>query len=160
MTWKWILYGECCSHSDYLLTGLLAYLLNYFSFFSRVFSSASDLKELDNIYISCTPGDMNVTLHNWINTIGVSNKLRVFNGGHTCGSSNGKPCENITLCPGNPEIVARVLSANAANCNNSNKNIDSIVIGIRFKNFSMQLNGDFEDFTSSVKEVTQLKCLW
>jgi len=97
---------------------------------------------------------MDAALYRWINSIGAKHKVRMFKKGHACGSSNGKTCEKITLCPRNHEIKTRVLSANAANCNSSNKNIDSIVIGIKFKNFTVQLNGDFEDFTENSKEVS------
>lgn len=97
---------------------------------------------------------MDASLYRWISSIGAKHKVRMFKKGHTCGSSNGKTCEKIILCPGNKEIKTRVLSANAANCNSSNKNIDSIVIGIKFKNFTVQLNGDFEDFTENSKEVS------
>lgn len=130
-----------------------------FSFFNEAFSSSNGLSGLDNIYIIHTPEHLPDILRNWINNIGASSKLRVFNGGHTCGSSNKKPCENIILCPGNTEIVTRVLSANAADCTTSTKkNIDSIVIGIKYNTFIMHLNGDFEDHSENQNEVTELKC--
>jgi len=117
--------------------------------------ATDDLSGLTDFYMSCTYDEMVTDIQNWINDIGAIDKLRPFNGGSTCGSSGGPACGSIDLCPGDAGIFTQVLSVNAGlQCTTGNKNIDSVVIGITYNSFSVQLNGDFEDFTEADSEAS------
>jgi hypothetical protein len=99
-------------------------------------------------------------IKNWVNDIDAFDKVTPFNGGSTCGSSGGPACGFIDLCPGDAGISTQVLSVNAGQqCTTGNKNIDSVVIGITYNSFKVQLNGDFEDFTEADSEDGPLKAM-
>ena len=99
----------------------------------------------------------NHDIRNWINRIGARPKVVEFNNGLRCGHMNTAICGSITLCPGNTQIEAKVLSANAGGCTNK-ANVDSIVIEIKYNTFKMHLNGDFEDCSANQQVAIQLKC--
>jgi len=103
---------------------------------------------LQNIYVSCTIAGMSTAVTNWLNSISATNKVRTFNGGRACGP-NGVSCGNIPLCPANPAVQVQVMAVNMADCDDSNKNIDSVVFKVTYNQVSLYFNGDFEDRTSS-----------
>lgn len=134
--------------------------LDHYSFLANVLLPTDNLSGLTDIYVSCTFNEMVTNVQNWINNIGAAGKLRVFNGGATCGSSGGPSCGTINLCPNDPGVTTSVLSANAGlQCVTGNKNIDSVVIGIKYGTFSLQMNGDFEDFTTAQGETGPIKAM-
>jgi hypothetical protein len=101
-------------------------------------------------------------IKDWVNAINAFDKVTPFNGGLKCGSSaSGSPaCGFIVLCPDDPAVSTQVLSVNAGEqCTSGNKNIDSVVIGITYNSFKVQLNGDFEDFTEADNEDGPLKAM-
>jgi beta-lactamase superfamily II metal-dependent hydrolase len=126
---------------------------DHYSLLDNAILASDDLSGLTNIYVSCTYNEMVTDIKNWVNDIDALDKVTPFNGGSTCGSSGGPACGNIDLCPGDAGISTQVLSVNAGEqCTEGNKNVDSVVIGITYNSFKVQLNGDFEDFTESDNE--------
>lgn len=122
-----------------------------------MFLATDDLSGLQFIYVSCVFNNMVSDIQNWVNDIGARNKVTPFNNGGTCGSSGGPSCGFVDLCPRDAGITTQVLSVNAGQqCTSGNKNIDSVVIGITYGSFKLQLNGDFEDFTEADNEVGHL----
>ena len=119
------------------------------------------MTSLQNIYVSCSIPDLHVNVSNWVTSIGGEDKLRLFNAGQPCGA-NGIPCGSLDLCPATPGVVGTVLSANAGQqCNTGgNKNPDSIVFTITYDQVTIQMNGDFEDFTNSATEVNNFSFVW
>lgn len=103
---------------------------------------------LQNVYVSCTAAGMTSALTGWLRDIQAENKVRTFNGGRACGP-NGQSCGTMNLCPGNSAINFRVMAVNMADCDDSNKNIDSVVFKVTYNQVSVFFNGDFEDRTSS-----------
>ncbi|CAD5113216.1 DgyrCDS2400 [Dimorphilus gyrociliatus] len=79
-------------------------------------------------------------------------KVREFNSGDHCGA-NGVSCNAVDLCPAFDGVVGVVMNVNAGqNCEDGNKNIDSIVMKVTFNEVSVLLTGDFEDETTSASE--------
>jgi hypothetical protein len=96
--------------------------------------------------------DLVASIKTWVDKISV-NKLRIFNGGRACGP-NGIACEPMILCPNDPQVQVKVMSANVGQqCVTGNKNVDSLVFKVTYGTTSIMFNGDFEDFTSSFTEV-------
>jgi hypothetical protein len=125
---------------------------DHYSFLGDVLHSGQGLSNLENVYISCTMETMRDDIGDWLDDLEARDKVKTFNGGQPCGM-NGESCGFIPLCPNNPEVVAKVMSANYGNqCLDGNFNIDSIVIKITYDDVSILLNGDFEDFTSNWSE--------
>ena len=107
------------------------------------------MSNLQNIYISKTNEELPPVLQNWVNEMGGTSKLRIFNRGNQCGANNVS-CGELDLCPNTP-IVARVLSVNAGKAckqGGDHENVNSIVFSVNYKSVKVQMNGDFEDCSS------------
>jgi len=87
----------------------------------------------------------------WIADIRGADKLRLFNNGQPCGPFR-TACDNLDLCPGDPNVKVKVMAVNLGSCTGSNENVDSIVFKVMHKQVSIMFNGDFEDETEDQNE--------
>ena len=127
--------------------------LDHYSMIADTFPTAASISGLQNIYISCTSRDMAADINTWVNTIGASALVREFNNGRECGPV-GPACDDIPLCPNSAGVRGQVLAVNLGqHCSDGgNKNMDSIYLKISYGSFSVHLQGDFEDETSTESE--------
>merc|ERR1712226_49575 len=123
---------------------------DHYKFIPETFDGSEELSAIENIYISCKQENMATNMVRWIEeNPQYESLLREFNEGKACGV-NDIECGTVYLCPGRPDIYAKILSANLRqNCESGNKNLDSIVAKLVWGEVSMLLTGDFEDATSS-----------
>jgi len=125
---------------------------DHYVFLPTVLTSSQDLSGLANIHLSCTRGDLPLTINDWITSIQADDKVRLFNNGRACGP-NGIPCEELDLCPGDPSVQVKVMAANLANCDIAfNRNIDSVIFKITHNEVTVMFTGDFNDYTSAQDE--------
>jgi beta-lactamase superfamily II metal-dependent hydrolase len=129
---------------------------DHYSFIPTVLDpTTADMSGLQEIYISCTSTDLVADIQTWLGKLnGGASMLRLFNGGGQCGT-NDIPCEPLSLCPNDPAVTVKVMSANIGqqcSVSGGNKNVDSLVFKVTHGSVSIMFNGDFEDFTSSDTE--------
>lgn len=119
-----------------------------------------DISHLKNVYISCTSARYRdgAQISRWMDKLIQENKL-VEISSHSTGTLAclREDCTALKLCSDSPYLDSKILAANLGGCsaNDMQMKADSIVLQIKFYDFSMVMPGDLQDLDADSSKYLQ-----
>lgn len=109
-----------------------------------------DLSSLKNVYLTCSKHNYveNAHMRRWINKLDAAGKITEIRSKKTGNfACTGEQCPSLKLCSDSSYLESRILAANLGGCSgmDADSKSNSLVLQIKFYDFSMILPGDLQD---------------
>lgn len=116
-----------------------------------------DISSLKRVYVSCTRSRYkgSVQMSRWIDKLATAQKLFEITSKSTgILACLGEDCTSLKLCSDSPYLESKILAANLGGCSSNDMELsgNSIVLQLKFYDFSMIMPGDLQDVTANTSK--------